>query len=230
MSSITATLNEFDIDTMLPHSGILIWGIRGRGKTKLCKYILRHKIESLDIQPDCIKIIDPSQNSYDEFQTEKNEVSIYDEYDSNVVKNFIDINAKYQEENKSRILVLDNCFHSLDINPSIHWSALFCDYPQNKDSHIITSDHPVFVPLIMRKNIDYIFMFPNNNMCFKRKMYDNSNIHVVCSFEQFQELLMKCMEEHYRCLVFANLGRENPTLQDNVFFFKVEDCASYIVK
>ena len=80
--------------------------------------------------------------------------------------------------------------------------------------------HALGLPPVLRNNIDYIFIFRNNILKEKQKIYDNY-AGMFPSFEAFNQV-MNQTTENFECLVIDNKIQSNK-LEDQVFWYKASE-------
>jgi hypothetical protein len=82
---------------------------------------------------------------------------------------------------------------------------------------ILALQHPTDVGPGIRTCIDYVFIFQNNNMTERKKIYDNY-ASIIPSFQKFCDI-MNGMVENYTALVINQLITSND-YQDCIFWYK----------
>lgn len=84
---------------------------------------------------------------------------------------------------------------------------------------MITMQYPIAMPPNLRTHIDYTFIFRDDNLGNRRRIYENY-ASMLPTFEMFCTLMDQCTE-NYECLVIKNDASSNK-LQDQVFWYKAE--------
>lgn len=82
---------------------------------------------------------------------------------------------------------------------------------------LITMQAPLFVPSIISDNIDYTFIFRENNVNQRKILYEKY-ASIFPSFQLFCEVLDHYTENH-TCVVIDNTSQSNK-LEDRVFWYK----------
>ena len=80
--------------------------------------------------------------------------------------------------------------------------------------------HALGLPPVLRNNIDYIFIFRNNILKEKQKIYDHY-AGMFPTFEAFNQV-MNQTTENFECLVIDNKIQSNK-LEDQVFWYKASE-------
>ena len=82
---------------------------------------------------------------------------------------------------------------------------------------IITMQYALGIPLILRTNIDYVFILRENYVSNRKRLYENY-AGMFPSFEVFCQVMDQCTE-NYECLVIHNNAKSNK-LEDQVYWYK----------
>ena len=84
---------------------------------------------------------------------------------------------------------------------------------------LITMQYCLGLPPILRANIDYVFIFKNNLIKEREKIYQHY-AGIFNNFETFCNVMDKCTD-NYECLVINNNSKSNQ-LRDQVFWYKAD--------
>lgn len=128
---------------------------------------------------------------------------------------------RYQNMDRRAMLILDDLMfdkNSWVKNPNIkeiamngrHWDISF----------IITLQYCLGIPPDLRTNVDYVFLFKENRMAERIKIYKYW-AGVIPTFKLFCEIMDRCTEE-YGCLVIDNASRSNK-IEDQVYYYRAQE-------
>ena len=85
---------------------------------------------------------------------------------------------------------------------------------------LITMQHGLGLPPDLRSNIDYVFIFRNNIVKEREKIYNNY-AGMFPTFDVFNQVMNQCTE-NYECLVIDNKVQSN-NINDIVFWYRAND-------
>ena len=80
--------------------------------------------------------------------------------------------------------------------------------------------HAMGLPPVLRNNLDYVFIFRNNIVKERQKIYDNY-AGMFTNFEVFNQVMNQCTE-NYECLVIDCKTQSNK-IEDQVFWYKAKE-------
>jgi hypothetical protein len=80
--------------------------------------------------------------------------------------------------------------------------------------------HGLGLPPDLRSNIDYVFIFRNNIVNEREKIYKHY-AGMFPTFDAFNQVMNQCTE-NFECLVIDNKVQTN-NITDNVFWYKAQD-------
>ena len=215
-SDTVIDIKFFDITQIKKDSIIVILGKRNSGKSVLIKHLLK-SMEGLSIGT-VISETDHVVHFYDQFIPG---MFIYPEFSNTILEKVFYRQEKALENkwpNPYAFLLMDDC-----LSDAKAWASnkkikeIFYNGRHYKLLFILAMQAPMGLPPAFRTNIDYTFIFKNNNFNDRKKIYEN---YAGCfeSRQQFEAVLDSCTED-YHCLVINNVTRSNK-LQDQVSFFK----------
>jgi hypothetical protein len=116
-------------------------------------------------------------------------------------------------------LILDDCLYDDKWTRDKLMRLVFMNGRHWKILLIITMQHPMGMPPVLRTNIDYTFILRENVTGNRERIYKHYAT-AFSSYETFCQVLDKCTE-NYECLVIKNGGQSNK-LQDQIFWYKAE--------
>ena len=89
---------------------------------------------------------------------------------------------------------------------------------------VITMQYPLGIPPDLRTQIDYTFIFRNNLISNRTRIYEN-HARLFPSFDVFCQVMDQCTE-NFGCIVIDNTATSN-RLEDQVFWYKAESHANF---
>lgn len=221
-------LKKFDPSKIASDSVVVFIGKRNTGKSYCMKDILNHH-KNIPVGI----VVSPTERANGYFEKFIPKMLIYDECESHVIKGFLDRQIKITTERKKEIkkngtslidarafLILDDCLYDKKWINDISIRSIFMNGRHYKIFFLITMQHALGLPPVLRNNIDYIFIFRNNIIREKQKIYDHY-AGMFPSFEAFNQV-MNQTTENYECLVIDNKIQSNK-LEEQVFWYKAKD-------
>lgn len=159
------------------------------------------------------------------------EITHYETPDAEILKKFIHtqrklIKQKYEDERlngtsdvmSTGLLVLDDI---LDVSvirmPSMR--MLIFNGRSYHTNLILTAQYPLGIPPALRSNFDYIFMFRDDLIENRRRLYEHY-AGMFPSFEAFSQVIDQFTGD-FKCLVIDNTARSSK-IEDMVFWYKAE--------
>lgn len=225
-------LKHFDITTIKDENIIVFIGKRGSGKSWGIKDLLYYH---RDIPIG--SVISPTESSNPFYGGIVPKVLIHDEYTeellSNVVKRQKMIKKQMRREikryGKSSIdprsfLILDDCLYDNVWAKDKNMKFLFMNGRHINEMVIITMQYPLGIPPNLRTNIDYTFIFRENFIGNRKRIYENY-AGMFPNYDSFSQVMDQCTED-YECLVINNTTKSNKLI-DQVFWYKAENHPSY---
>lgn len=221
--SINLQLKKFDIRRIRHDKIAVLLGKRGTGKSWLAKDILYYH---RDIPVGTIISGTESANHF--FSDFIPQIFIHDEYNPQIVSNFI----KRQKKVKKKIekgetdldprafLVFDDCLYDESWKRDKCIREIFMNGRHLDILYLLTMQHPLGIPPYLRTNIDFVFILRDNYISNRRRIYDHY-AGMFKTFEMFCSVMDKCTE-NYECLVIDNTIQSNK-IEDQIFWYKAED-------
>jgi hypothetical protein len=220
-------LKKFDIEHMSDDCVIAMLGKRRSGKSQLMKDIMYRK-QHMPVGT----VISPTEPSNEFFCDFIPPIFIHEDYHPNIVDRFVTrqrnmvakMKSEYNQTGGSSIdprgfLILDDCLYNNSWTREKSMRYIFQNGRHAKILFIFSMQYPMGVTPDMRTNIDYAFIFRENNVKNRQRIYENY-AGVFPTFDIFCQVLDQCTE-NYECLVIDNTSRSNK-LEDNVFWYKAE--------
>ncbi len=203
-------------------SNISIIGMRNTGKSFLIRDIF---FNHQDIPVGTI--ISPLENSNKIYGDIVPPIFIHDEYSSEVTYKFMKRQKKMRKrivegekelDNRS-FLVLDDCLYDKAWQKDKNIREIFMNGRTWGCFFILTMSYPLGIPPNLRANLDFIFIFKDDVISNRKKLYENY-AGMFPTFEMFCQTLNSLNE--YECLVIHNCS-PSPKLEDQVFWYKAEE-------
>jgi hypothetical protein len=147
-------------------------------------------------------------------------------YNNVIVENVIQIQRIVMSRNKTNLIKQDpRTFIVFDDCLNDEWSRektmrmVLMNGICFRIALIISMQHPLVIPPILRPNIDYIFIFMEPNTRNRKKIYNNY-AGMFPTFELFCQFMDKL--DHNECLVIDYNVKSNK-LEDQLFWYKVKE-------
>lgn len=221
-------LRKFDPSTIKSDSVVVFIGKRNTGKSYCMKDILSyHKDLPVGI------VISPTETANNYFEKFIPNMLIYDEYEPAIVKRFLErqININKQKSDQLKkygssdidsraFLILDDCLYDKSWPTDKNIRSIFMNGRHYKIFFLITMQYCLGLPPILRANIDYVFIFKNNLIKEREKIY-NHYAGIFNNFDTFCTVMDNCTD-NYECLVIDNKVQSNK-LEDQVKWYKAKD-------
>jgi hypothetical protein len=221
-------LRKFDPASIKSDSVVVFIGKRNTGKSYCMKDILSyHKDLPVGI------VISPTETANNHFEKFIPNMLIYDEYEPTIIKRFlerqININKQKNEQLKKygscdidsrAFLILDDCLYDKTWPTDKNIRSIFMNGRHYKIFFLITMQYCLGLPPILRANIDYVFIFKNNLLKEREKIYHHY-AGIFNNFETFCTVMDNCTD-NYECLVIDNKIQSNK-LEDQVKWYKAKD-------
>lgn len=214
-------IKRFDITCMAPDATICCIGKRRLGKSELVRDIMFHYKEI----PRGV-VFSGTEHCSPFFRNFIPDMYIFKEYDPVILENIF----RKQDEIIKRDLgknSKNNMFIIMDdmLADASNWKKdrqireLLMNGRHYNVFYILTMQFPLGIPPDLRTNIDYVFIFKENILNNRRRIWENF-AGVIPKFQTFQKIMDSCTED-YECLVINNNSKSN-RLEDCIFFYKAD--------
>lgn len=202
-------------DTSQGGSKIFIIGKPGSGKSTLIKSLFYHKSQIIPVAI-AMSGTESETGFYKEFIPD---VYIYDEYDPEVLSNFIirQKGARQHMSNPWTMLIVDDCMDDPSVFNKPPQPGLFKNGRHWKMLYIVALQYALDVKPHIRSNIDGVFIFRETNVAIRKRLYDNY-AGVIPSFNLFEQI-MDNITGNYTALYIQNSNVTNDW-KDCVFYYK----------
>jgi hypothetical protein len=218
-------LKKFDLSS-IPYDKILLFiAKRNSGKSVLIKEIMYYH---RDIPIGAV--ISPTEKKNKFYSHFIPSLFIHNEFSTELIQKLLKrqtivMNKKNKEEanyGKSSIdprafLIMDDCMHDDSWKKDKNMHYIFNNGRHDKILLMLSLQYVIGIGPSMRGNVDYIFIFRENNYQNRKKLYDQY-CGVFPSFDMFCSVL-DVVTEGYGCMVIDNTSRSNK-LEDIIFWYE----------
>lgn len=222
-------LKKFDPTKIKNDSVVVFIGKRNTGKSYCMKDILSY---NKDIPVGVV--VSPTEKANGYFEKFIPKMLIYDELEEKLISKYLNRQINITNNRKRELakhgssnvdprsfLILDDCMYNKSIMSDKNIRCIFMNGRHYKIFLLITMQHGLGLPPDLRSNIDYVFIFRNNIVKEREKIY-NHYAGMFPTFDVFNQVMNQCTE-NYECLVIDNKVQSN-NINDIVFWYKANDC------
>ena len=221
-------LKKFDPTKIKSDSVVVFIGKRNTGKSYCMKDIMSY---NRDIPVGVV--VSPTERANGYFEKFIPKMLIYDELEEKLVSKFLNRQINITKDKKRELekhgsstidprafLILDDCMYNKASLKDKNIRCIFMNGRHYKIFLLITMQHGLGLPPDLRSNIDYVFIFRNNIVKEREKIY-NHYAGMFPTFDVFNQVMNQCTE-NYECLVIDNKTQSN-NINDNVYWYKAQD-------
>ena len=221
-------LKKFDPTKIKNDSVVVFIGKRNTGKSYCMKDIMSY---NRDIPVGVV--VSPTERANGYFEKFIPKMLIYDDLEEKLVSKFLNRQINITKDKKRDLekhgsstidprafLILDDCMYNKAITKDKNIRCIFMNGRHYKIFLLITMQHGLGLPPDLRSNIDYVFIFRNNIVKEREKIY-NHYAGMFPTFDVFNQVMNQCTE-NYECLVIDNKTQSN-NINDNVYWYKAQD-------
>src|SRR6056300_1504899 len=221
-------LKKFDPAKIASDSVVVFIGKRNTGKSYCMKDILNYH---RDIPVGVV--ISPTERANGYFEKFIPKMLIYDECEEKTIKKFLDRQINISGQRKLEMqrggvssidprafLILDDCLYDKKWPSDKNIRSIFMNGRHYKIFFLITMQHSLGLPPVLRNNVDYVFIFRNNIIRERQKIYENY-AGMFPTFEVFDQVMTQTTD-NFECLVIDNKIQSNK-IEDQVFWYKASD-------
>ncbi len=221
-------LKKFDPTKIKNDSVVVFIGKRNTGKSYCMKDILSY---NRDIPVGVV--VSPTERANGYFEKFIPKMLIYDELEEKLVSKFLNRQINITRDRKRELekhgsstidprafLILDDCMYNKAALKDKNIRCIFMNGRHYKIFLLITMQHGLGLPPDLRSNIDYVFIFRNNIVKEREKIY-NHYAGMFPTFDVFNQVMNQCTE-NFECLVIDNKTQSN-NINDNVYWYKAQD-------
>jgi len=200
-------LQKFNITEMMPYANILILGGPRSGKTTLCTHLAKYFFAKNEYG-----LIFTNHSGYETYMNDL-DISVYNSYDSLVLRNFLEaaiLTSKRKNTIIESTIVLDECVNQ-EWEGDDNLLSLLCSSRFYATNTIIVNQENT-IPTYLQSRIDYVFMFSGSK---DFPLWDGTSFFKTP--EMFQETLAE-YTKNYGCLVLDRNTRSH-RMEDRVFYY-----------
>jgi hypothetical protein len=221
-------LRKFDPTKIKSDSVVVFIGKRNTGKSYCMKDILSY---NRDIPVGVV--VSPTERANGYFEKFIPKMLIYDDLEEKIVNKFLTRQINITKDRKKELekhgsstidprafLILDDCMYNKAVTKDKNIRCIFMNGRHYKIFLLITMQHGLGLPPDLRSNIDYVFIFRNNIVKEREKIY-NHYAGMFPTFDVFNQVMNQCTE-NFECLVIDNKIQSN-NINDNVYWYKAQD-------
>jgi hypothetical protein len=222
-------LKKFDMNMIADDKVICCSGARGSGKSYLLRDLLFHK-KNIPVGT----VISPTEDANKYFSDFIPPTFIHDKYTpkllADVIKRQKMITKRYNngetDIDRRAFLIMDDCLYDSKWKNDENIRQIFMNGRHYKILYILTMQYVLGIPPTLRTNIDFTFIFRENIVSNRKRLYDNF-AGMFPSFDIFCQVMDQCTE-NYECLVIHNSSKSNKLL-DQVFWYKAQEYPDFKV-
>ena len=209
-------LKKFNPKTMRDNSIVVFIAKRMSGKSTCVKDIMYHK---RNLPVGVVMSGTEEGNSY--YQNFIPDLFIYNRYQSDVIEKVVARQkALLKDADTSNVfIILDDCMYDKKFMKEQIMRQIFYNGRHWNIFFMLTMQYCMDLTPDLRSNIDYIFVFRENILQNREKIYKNF-FGIFPSFEMFNQVMDACTE-NYECLVLDNTVKSNK-IEDVVFWYKAD--------
>jgi hypothetical protein len=221
-------LRKFDPSVIKSDSVVVFIGKRNTGKSYCMKDILNYH---RDIPVGVV--ISPTERANAYFEKFIPKMLIYDEYNDKITSKFLErqISISAQKKNEMKksgtsnidpraFLILDDCLYDKKWPNDKSIRSFFMNGRHYNILFMITMQFALGIPPVLRGNIDYTFIFRDNIVKNRERLYHHY-AGMFPSLEVFSQTLDQCTE-NFECMVIDNKVQSNK-LEDQIFWYKAKE-------
>jgi hypothetical protein len=221
-------LKKFNPQEMKQDCVAVFIGKRRSGKSFCLKDILSYHTSF-----PCGVIISPTEVSNQFFQKFVPNILIYEEYKAEIIQRFLDRQIKVTKQRNEEIkkygksdidprafIILDDCLYDKSWQTDKNIRSIMMNGRHYSILTIITSQAPLGINPALRSQIDYVFIFKNNIIKEREKIY-NHYAGICNSFEVFNKI-MDNTTANFEVMVIDNTTQEN-SITEQIKWYKAVD-------
>ena len=217
-------LKKFDLNSVADNSILVLLGKRNTGKSFLVRDILWHHQDM-----PVATVISPTEAANRFYSKLVPSLFIHDKVTPELLAGVVKrqrmikkrVNREIAMHGSTNIdgraaVILDDCLYDRSWAQDENVRYLFMNGRHVNAFVMITMQHPMGIPPNLRTNIDYTFIFRENNQSNRRRIYENY-AGMFPTFDVFCQVMDQATNG-YDCLVIANAARSNK-LEEQVFWY-----------
>ena len=129
------------------------------------------------------------------------------------------VQRQRQNPDERAYVALDDCIVDNTWTRNPNMNLLFANGRSHRLLRIIAMQYPMMIPPNQRTNIDYVFIFGQNCVRTRKRLYEQYG-GMFPRFENFCQAMDQCATGgRFRCLVIDNTARSH-RLEDYIFWYE----------
>lgn len=223
--SFEFNIREFNMSQVGDNRVLIFIGKRGSGKSKA---VLDYLYNNQDLpMGTCIS---PTEDYNNTFTGKIPSIFLHEEFSEELLEKFIHrqkviskrikVDPKYRNVDPRTFLIFDDCLY--DAKKWVNDRNIRFIFMNGRHVHIsflLTMQTILGIPPCLRDNVDFIFIFKENKLNSKKKLYEHY-AGVFPTFEMFSKVLDECTKDH-GCLVIDN-RTQSDKLEDQVYWYRAD--------
>ena len=228
-------LRKFDISSIPSNSIVILISRRNGGKTTTLKDIMYY---NRDIPVGTV--ISPTEGANKSYSDMIPSLFIHEEYSIKLVSDLLTrqkvmmnkVNREKSQNGRAitdprAFLILDDCMYDSIWKKDKNMRYIFMNGRHQQLFLMITLQYVLGIPPELRCNVDYAFIFRENNIGNRKRLYENY-CSVIPTFDMFCSIMDSVTTDGFGCLVINNLSRSSK-LEDCVFWYEADIHPTYTV-
>jgi hypothetical protein len=209
-------LKKFDPRTMRDNSIVVYIAKRMSGKSICVKDIMYHK---RDLSAGVVMSGTEEGNGF--YKDFIPDIFIYNEYRADVIEKIVSKQKQLVKKgNTNRVfIILDDCMYDKKFLREKIMRQIFYNGRHWNIFFMLTMQYCMDLTPDLRSNIDYIFVFRENILQNREKIWKNF-FGIFPTFDMFNQVMNACTE-NYECIVLDNTVKSNQ-IEDVIFWYKAK--------
>jgi len=219
-------IKKFYLENIVQSAHITIIGNRGQGKSYLIKNILYH----YQTIPACL-VVNPREKSEPFYSHFVPEIFIHSTLEPKTLSNVLHRQhsiMKKSDQDCRAIVVMDDCVATNTFFRDEQFKEMVMNGRHLKLSSIITLQYPHGISPDIRLNMDYIFLFGNENEQYQKRIY-NQYAGFFPTFAKFDEVFQQITSVPYRCMVIKNNAPYFSDISEIMFWYEAESVPDFFM-
>lgn len=212
-SSKDVMLKKFDMRHIGVNKVCLFIGKRGSGKSWGIRDVLYQNRKDIG----CITVVSCTEKAHKFYGNHVPEIFIHADYDTDITRNIITRQkAVHGKPNNGIAYVLDDVMDTDWINDR-EMAEIFYNGRIYNILFIASMQYPLGIPPKYRANTDYVFIFADNNIANRKRIYEHYG-GIFPTFELFDQLMDSCTSD-FGCMVIDNTSKSR-NIEDVIFWYR----------
>lgn len=215
MSTEELSLKKFNMKRLRDNRCCMVIGKTGSGKSILIKTLAYYK----RYMKSAI-VVSGTETSNKFFSSFIPDAWIYNEVTTELLDHILKKQKEKVEnevENPEVLLILDDCIFDNKFMKTTQMRELLMQGRHWKIFLVVSSQYVMDIPVAIRANVGYVFIFRENIIKNRRRLHENF-VGVVEKFKDFNTIMDECTKD-YHCLVSDNTSLSND-IEDCIFWYK----------